>query len=152
MFKKILVPLDGSALAELALPYAREIAKNNDAEIMLAYVEEDYTARYYPYAMDMSILMEVAESTRAEMNNALQKKAELLMEAGFKAHVVIMKSRNPAEAILEYVDQKNIDLIIITTHGYTGMTRFFIGSVTDRIVNHAKVPVMVIRPETTDVV
>ncbi|MCW1969107.1 MAG: universal stress protein [Anaerolineae bacterium] len=152
MFKKILVPLDGSALAELALPYAREIAKINDAEIVLAYVEEDYTARYYPYAMDMSILMEVAESTRAEMNNALQKKAELLMEAGFKPQIAILKSRNPAEAILEYVDQKNVDLIIITTHGYTGMTRFFIGSVTDRIVNHSKIPVMVIRPETTEVV
>lgn len=150
MFKKILVPLDGSALAELALPYAREIAKSNDAEIVLVYVEEDYSTRYYPYAMDMAILMEVAESTRAEMNNNLQKKAELLMEAGFKTHLAILKNRNPAEAILEYVEQNNVDLIIITTHGYTGATRFFIGSVTDRIVNHAKIPVLVIRPESTD--
>ena len=65
-------------------------------------------------------------------------------EAGVKIEPVFLKGI-PADKILEYAEENNIDLIVMGTHGLTGMKRFLIGSVAEKVVRHSRVPVMVIR-------
>jgi len=144
MFKKILVPLDGSELAERALPPAQVIAGQAEQLILLnvPVAPPIVSAALYPHDTSLSGIS--AQQLQAQGANYLSlKKAEFLTnEIAIKAEVI---SGDPASVIVDAAVAEEVDLIIMSTHGYSGLDRFIMGSVTQRVLRHAPCPVMVIR-------
>lgn len=146
MFKRILVPLDGTELAERALPAALAIAKANAAEvvllrsmIMVHTMLPEFAGEYDWRWPDMSL-----ESVEHEVNEYLESVVQAYRQPG----VVFVKrvvEGDEASAIQETARKDNVDLIIMTSHGRSGVKRWLLGSVTERTLHNALCPVLVIR-------
>lgn len=142
LFKRILVATDGSENAERAASYGINIAKATGAEVYALYVISTQHAVATRTVMGWS---EPFEEYLANKGGAAIADVEKLgKEAGVKVEPVFLKGI-PADKILKYAEENNIDLIVMGTHGLTGIKRFLIGSVAENVVRHSKVPVMVIR-------
>jgi len=147
MYQKIMVPLDGSKLAECVLPHVEAIAKGcNVRTVILVRVVEPVlkptSEDYFPLEED-SELFKV--SRRAVAKDYLNQLVSQLKYDGanIKSEVILGKA---AESLTEYAEKNNIDLIAIATHGRSGVSRWVWGSVADRILRSASVPVLVVRP------
>lgn len=146
---RILLPLDGSTLAEQALPLAEAVARAFGAEIIVLrvitpvtspYVYGDALAGYAaPYIED------VLEAQRNEAENYVTDTVEQLRAAGLRARGEVAGGL-PADEILRVAAEHHADLIVMATHGRSGLGRFALGSVAERIVSASPVPVLVIRP------
>ncbi len=143
MFKKILVPLDGSELAEAVLPQVRSIAQCTGAEIVLLRVA---TAPTYEYATpDAGMMEQVRQQITEEVAEYLGHVARGLKEQGFTVTAEV--GRGPvADTILNCAEGLRVDLIAMSTHGRSGVARWLIGSVADRVVRASPVPVLLVRP------
>jgi len=142
MFKKILVPLDGSSFAEEALPHARELAECGGAEIVLARVDE-------PYEPPPGIFVPataIPEVVRLSAGEYLEQLVSRLRLAGIKVESAVLDGK-VADAILKYAGEEGVDLIVMSTHGRTGISRLLMGSVAEQIVHGARCPVLLIRPQ-----
>lgn len=141
-FKRILVATDGSENAERAASYGINIAKATGAEVHALYVISTQ------YAVTTRTVMGWSDAFEEYLANkggvAIDAVEKLGKEAGVKIEPVFLKGI-PADKILEYAEENNIDLIVMGTHGLTGVKRFLIGSVAENVIRHSKVPVMVIR-------
>jgi nucleotide-binding universal stress UspA family protein len=145
MYTKILVPLDGSEFAEAALPHARALAECTGAEIILLRVVTQPVRAYA--APDPLLYQSYQEDTVAECANYLELVAEDLKAAGYK--VTIETGTGPvAETILEFAQGLGADLIAMSTHGRSGLARWFIGSTADKVMRAATLPVLLTRPQT----
>ncbi len=144
MLKTILVPLDGSELAERVLPYASEIAQRAKAEILLLTSIQpvgiwDATATAINWEREERVAQEYLDAQK-----------ERLQAAGVKVRVK-REHGEAAAGILETAEAENVSLIAISTHGRSGITRWLFGSVADRIVQSSHVPLLMIRPDDKDV-
>lgn len=142
MYRKILVPLDGSELAEAIIPQARMLAQCSGAEIVLLRVV-NVTPPEYP-ELDAPLAQSAADSLRAEAQQYLDRMACYLKLNGIKVSTVLGEGA-VADNILNYTDASLVDLIAMATHGRSGLGRWLIGSVADRVVHGAKVPVLLVR-------
>ena len=143
MYKKILVPVDGSELAECALGHVRAIAKGcNVPEVVLLMVVEPLRNTY---ELGEDWYKSAEEKIRADAKDYLSKEVAALKKDSITASAVVM-SDQPAEAILNYAKRNQVDLIIMSTHGRTGVSRWVIGSVADRVVHHSVAPVLSVSP------
>lgn len=141
MYSKVLVPLDGSELAEVALPYAEELARRLGSEVTLLGVSESAGARvYYKHQV---YLEGVLESTKHSVMTSLEK-----AEDAIKVESAIPVG-SPAEEIIDYADRNNIDLIIMVTHGRSGIGRWALGSVAEKVVRAGNTPVLLVRTPRT---
>jgi len=142
LFKRILVAIDGSENAERAASYGINVAKTTGAEVHALYVISTKHAVTTRTVMGWSEAFEeyLADKGGVEVEN-VEKLGE---KAGVKVKPVYMKGI-PADKILEYASENSIDLIVMGTHGLTGIKKFLIGSVAENVVRHSKVPVMIIR-------
>ncbi len=143
MTSQILVPLDGSALAERALPYATTLARGLPAELLLF--------RSISFSSDIQgILDDTADAPlkqlEKEANDYLRKVAGQLEEAGLRAHHIV-RHRPAAEAIVDYADHTAVQQIVMSTHGYSGISRWRHGSVAERVLQSASVPVLLVRAQ-----
>jgi nucleotide-binding universal stress UspA family protein len=143
VFRRILVPLDGSAAGEAALPLASDIARIEKSQIILFYAIE-------PAAAWAGNVLGGAYATMQEPQNAPQSAADYLdnvcqrlAPAGIDA-VSILESGPPAETIINYSKREQIDLIAISTHGRSGITRWVLGSVTEKVLAHSTSNVLVV--------
>jgi nucleotide-binding universal stress UspA family protein len=153
MYKKIMVPLDGSKLAECALAHAESIAKSCAAgEVVFVRVVEPVYLPARAIGDSMAITAEDMKEARKgiEANEkaaakkyleGVAKRAEL-GDLKAKTEIVVGKA---ADALADYAKKKNVDLIIISTHGRSGASRWVWGSVSDRILRSACVPVLMVR-------
>ena len=149
MYRKILVPLDGSEMAECVLPHVEEIAKRCQAEVVLfqvcqpAVILADYPADLREGWEDHV----KRETTHLQQICAtyLGEAEKKFREAGLNT-TVRTGSGNAAEQILDYATQNQVDLIILATHGRSGITRWAYGSTTDKVLHASPIPVMIIRP------
>ncbi|MBK7318180.1 MAG: universal stress protein [Anaerolineales bacterium] len=143
MYKKILVPLDGSPLAEAVLPHAQALAKSEGAEIVLLSVPVtpnlDYLSR------TPGLATQIIEDAERETEAYLKTEVEKLTEEGTKVTSVMREGPIP-EMILMVADEVHADVIAMSTHGRSGIQRWLMGSVADRVVHHAHIPVMLIHP------
>jgi nucleotide-binding universal stress UspA family protein len=156
--KKItmLVPLDGSELAEKALPPVKTLAEQFNipaVEITLARVCEMFTPPYH-YPPQASLSWEEYmndEKKRAKdiCHTYLSGVAEKLREERFTVHVKVLDG-NPAEALIEYDNKSNFDLIVMSTHGRTGISKWAMGSIADKVVKGANSPVFLLRSKSRD--
>jgi nucleotide-binding universal stress UspA family protein len=143
MFKKILVPLDGSSMAEAVLPYVRRMALEDGAEVELLNV----TMLPIPaYPVDAPLDFDnVIKQQHEASEQYLKKVVEDIGHDGIKVTPLI--SEGPvAEEILSYAESTGADLIAMSTHGRSGISRWLMGSVADKVLHGAKVPVLLIRP------
>jgi len=142
MYKKILVPLDGSELAEMALAHVTELVGRVGLEAILLYVCP--TEERSSTAVNRAYVEHAAEAFRKRWEEAQQKAG---IPAGDKTITVRgeLAVSSPAEGILRYADENNIDLIVMATHGRSGIKRWAMGSVADKVLRASKVPVWLVR-------
>jgi nucleotide-binding universal stress UspA family protein len=138
MFEKILVPLDGSELAEVALPYAEELAGRLGSKVTLLYVSESTEDQYRH--MHQFYIQKMVENTKQGAERNLGK----LVAKEIKVDSTVLVG-HPAEEIVDYADKEKIGLIVLSTHGRTGIKRWAIGSVAYKVVKAASQPVAIIR-------
>jgi nucleotide-binding universal stress UspA family protein len=142
MFNKILIPLDGSDLAEAILPEAEALAKDFGAEIILLCAHTPQVSSYLadnPHALT-DIARYEAESSRQYLDGV----ADRVRAKGLLAKVMLIEGR-AADVILDTAEAVKADLIAMTTHGRSGVGRWLLGSVADAVVHAAKVPVLLTR-------
>ena len=142
MYKKILVPLDGSKTAEGVLAHAKALAFSEGAEIILLNVAAN-PAREFIFD-DPSIASKSVDKQIEKARSYMQDIENQLKKEGYKVSSILGEGA-AAEVILKLAEQENIDVITMSTHGRTGPTRWLIGSVAERVVRNSKVPVMLIR-------
>ncbi|MDD3245614.1 MAG: universal stress protein [Methanosarcina sp.] len=142
LFKKILIPTDGSENAKKAVAYGINIARATGAEVCALYVVSTENAGTARTVMGWAGAFEEYLANQGGVATAYVEK--LGKEAGVKVEPMYLKG-SPAEKILEYAEESNIDLIVMGTQGLTGIQRFLIGSVAENVLRHSKIPVMIIR-------
>lgn len=142
MYKKMLVPLDGSELAEVVFAYAKELAGRLSLDVTLLHVcsptEQELAPMHRSYTEHMAGIVKLQVE-------AIQKKVGI--QPGGKAVEVRgeLVVGYPAEEILSYADENDIDLILMSTHGRSGIRRWAMGSVADKVLRASKVPVWLVR-------
>jgi nucleotide-binding universal stress UspA family protein len=145
MYQKIVVPLDGSRLAESVLEHVRALAQCMGSEVVLMRVMA-YPA--YDYLLtDPGMSASLREQMEQEACNYLEPLANGLQDEGIHASADAVVVTGPiADAIIEFARDKKADLIAMSTHGRTGPSRWLLGSIADRVVRGAGVPVLMVRP------
>lgn len=145
MYTRILVPLDGSDFSECTLGHVRAIATScNVPEVVLLRVLEPFQG---VYEMSEPWISEMQDKAQAVAEDYLSKLTDNLKKEGIAAEGVVVRGR-AAEEILEYAKNNQVDLIIMSTHGRSGVSRWFIGSVADRVVRHCVAPVLLASPSS----
>ena len=139
MYKKILVPTDGSEFAKKAQKHALFLANVSGAEIFAVSVTENNFVNGLPLDEEVKQLNEMLKE-RSEEN---LKEFDKLNENDLKINHVIREG-SPAKVILEVANEENIDLIVMGSSGKSGFDRFIMGSVADKVVNSAKCAVLVV--------
>jgi nucleotide-binding universal stress UspA family protein len=147
MFKKILVPLDGSELSEAALTHVVDITTDCRAlEVILMRIREPLDPNVIG-TLDAKIAVELDEAYRDEASRYLDKVVATLKEKGITAKTEILAG-NPAEEIIKYSQKNNVDLIIMSTRGRSGISRWVFGSVAEKVIRNSTVPVLIKPPAT----
>lgn len=168
MIKKILVPLDGSQLAERVLPYASDVAAALNATLILLKVVPSPPGRWggvfkaanaslsdvqlpdTPEDLDKSLHPVSKESQMASLESEVKRElmptVERLSEMGLNVELAVAFGR-PASGILKFAQDEEVDLIAICTHGERGVTPYAFSGTTDRVARRACIPVLFVRPE-----
>jgi nucleotide-binding universal stress UspA family protein len=141
----LMVPLDGSELAEQALPAARSLGSKLGARLSLVRVMR-WAAEAYPYALPTAYIPQVDEELEAGAKAYLKRQQEAITDVSADAFVV---RGAVADGLIEFAEKQNIDLIVMTTHARGGIMRAALGSIADRML-HAPVPVLMVSPETKE--
>lgn len=143
MYHRILVPLDGSNLSEQILPYARLLAKGLECPIELIRVMEpvptsldDSAHGVYPHR--------VAESLKSHVEDYLESKASPLKEEGLQISLAVHEG-SPAELIIDESEKDPDTLIVMSTHGRSGITRWVMGSVANKVLQGTHSPLLMVR-------
>jgi nucleotide-binding universal stress UspA family protein len=132
-YSRILVPLDGSAVAEKALPYARLIARKHGGELVL-----------------LTVCTTGSERLNSPSKAYLELKVGELKSQGVKVSTAIVHG-SIAEKIVDFGANNKIDLIAISSHGYSGFKRLVLGSVAQMVIGSTHLPVLLLRPEAAEV-
>jgi len=170
MFRKILVPLDGSSLSEAVLPYVEQLISETNAEVTLLAVAEspapiDKTTVEHSGVRDVVAAATAVEPTieqttiiregetqpqaeqriRDELTAYLAERGRGLAATGtMTTHTVLFG--DPADRIVDYANQGRFDVIAMATHGYSGLRHLLAGSVTSRVLEQTGRPVLLVRP------
>ncbi len=149
MYKKILVPLDGSQLAECVLPHVESIAKGCSVEaVMFVRVAEPirlYYAGDEGYALSAKEIDRMESESRAAATNYLNQLVTRVKYDNISVQAKVLAGGRAADMIADYATKNEADLIIIATHGRSGISRWVWGSVADRILRSSCVPVLMVR-------
>jgi nucleotide-binding universal stress UspA family protein len=149
MIKKILVPLDGSKLAECVLPFVLDIAPGLGAEVILVTVT-NRTQGFWPFEdasqpKEIRLEPQAVCSMEEQAGQYLNTAAKSLEDKGVKVSKEVICGKT-AQEIIFYAKDNQCDLIVISTHGRSGLGKITHGSITAKILQSAPVPVAVIRP------
>lgn len=144
MFKRILVPLDGSERAEQAIPVAASIARVSGGTVLLLQVA---TTPLDLAWQSMETSLNMPEAMTEEQNKVKEYLAMLVAKKELEgiATVTAVSEGVPAEAILSVASSQQVDMIVMCSHGRTGFKRWMLGSVAQKVARHSSVPVLVLR-------
>lgn len=143
-FKNIIVPTDFSQLSEHAFEYAKDIAERRGATIHLVYVLEKQPPFLAMRSLDMDedeVIANMLEQAQTQLNEAIKHFGEIKCEVK-----PVLRKGVDYEEIVQYSKEISADLIVIATHGRTGFIHTLIGSVAEKVIRHAKCPVLVTTP------
>ena len=146
MYKRILIPLDGSPLAEQALPHAIALAEHFDSELVLLRVLITLPSTV---TTTEAALKRATEEAAIFTREYLDRVAAGLQERGVTVQMVSIKGR-PHYQIIQYAESNQVDLIVMSTRGQSGLSRWLMGSVSDRVVRGANVPVLMVRAQKSE--
>lgn len=150
MYKKILVPLDGSPQAECVIPHLETIAKTGVKDIeLISVVEPIEIPTRGRIAINEDDLKQIALELRSDAHKYLDQVAKRLTRAGIKVHPIILTGK-PAESLIDYIGSNNVDLVIMATHGRSGITRLVWGSIAEKVVRSVDVPVLLVKNQASD--
>ena len=144
MFKRILVPTDGSEITAKAIDTAIELAKSVGAELYTICVKEPF-----PY----SAISEMQPTPPQEFFDAQERIAskrvlsvvELGQRAGLNCQSHTVEALHPWEAIIDHAKRMECDLLVMASHGRRGVSALLLGSETQKVLTHSKIPVLVVR-------
>ncbi|GAB6079464.1 MAG: universal stress protein [Hydrogenophilus thermoluteolus] len=147
MFRHLLVPTDGSELALAAVERAVAFAKALNARITFFYAQPDFPLPVYGEGalIDPTTPEQFRKAAQEEANTILNSAKEKASEAGVEADTDTVVSDAPADAIIDAAERHGCDLIFIASHGRSGIARLLLGSVTNKVLSHTKLPVLVYR-------
>jgi nucleotide-binding universal stress UspA family protein len=146
MYRHILIPTDGSELAGSAVRHGLSLAKSLGAKVTAMTVEAPFDVYTVPasrvYAMS-GAFAEHAERVKAHAQRILDGVAEQARAAGVVCETVQVEEDHPYEAIIATAEQRGCDLIVMASHGRSGLAAIVLGSVTTKVLTHTKIPVLV---------
>jgi len=156
MYKRIMVPLDGSELAERVLPHVKAFLSAFPAAsaVLVRVVEPspvmfDDTASISSTSREKMIadIKRIEEQRKVSAAVYLDGVADRMKHEGVGLTSVVLTGR-VAERLAEYLENQNFDLVIIATHGRSGISRWVRGSIAERVLSSSRVPVVMVRPES----
>ncbi len=142
MIKKILLPVDGSDIGKKSYDYAKDLALKYDAEIVI-FNSQDITPAF-GWVYDPVIVKNDENNPEKMAERIVADTKKIFEDTGIKVSTETALG-DPAITILEVVEDSDFDLIIMCTHGMSAGKRFLLGSVTNKVVHHADIPVLVVR-------
>ena len=144
MYKRVLIPLDGSRLAEGILPFILQIASPLDLDVVLLRVEQPMA----PHAIEGTTHF-TADDIAARLRTAREYLAPVAADLRRQGLQVMTDARygDPVTEIVAAARQSRADLIAMSTHGRSGLTRLVLGSVAEAVLRRAAVPVLIMRLE-----
>jgi nucleotide-binding universal stress UspA family protein len=145
IFRKIMVATDGSELVKKAVDTAIEISKLGQTKLYAVHVIPlgDYYSSM-PLAIDAEWIQAMEEHLRIEGKEAIVYVEDAGRAANVEIESVILEG-NPANEIVDFAEKNDIELIVMGSHGKTGIQRFLIGSVAENVVRHSKKSVLVVK-------
>jgi len=145
MFKHLLVPLDSSQFAENALEYALSLAQHYDSQITLLHVvAQEWEAEM---RAELPNIEDIAEGTETRSAvTYLSAKEKELKEKGYNVVALVQKGEPVSRTILDTAKSEGADIIVMSSHGFTGLKRLMFGNVAEKVIQHAQIPVLLIRP------
>jgi nucleotide-binding universal stress UspA family protein len=141
MFKKILVPVDGSEDSKKALKCALDVASKYGSRLTALYV---VAKRVYAHIHELGVLAMLSNELEIEGKEVLKEAEELAKLLGLSIETKLVHGF-PAEEILRIAEKENYDLIVIGSKGLSGVKAFLLGSVSDKVTHHAKCSVLIVK-------
>ncbi|MCU4752820.1 universal stress protein [Halobacteria archaeon AArc-curdl1] len=139
MYDSVLLPTDGSQASERALEYAIDLAQQYDAALHVMYViDKAVFAGDVETGTIVTQFEQVGQSVLEEVETEATR-------AGIETTITHLGRGSPHEAILEYTEEEDIDVVVMGTRGRTGLDRYLLGSVTEKVVRLSDVPVLTVR-------
>jgi nucleotide-binding universal stress UspA family protein len=138
-YERLLVPVDGSDTSMVAVDEAVALAERLDASIHGLYVVD--LGAYHGFTTEDVAIEALEQDGEAALAD---------VEDRCKRHGVPIETGHPGEAIVDYATEEGMDCIVMATHGRRGLGHYLLGSVTERVVRHAEVPVLTVRAGTSD--
>ncbi len=147
MFKHLLIPIDGSELSLMAVRKGAEFASEIRASVTLLFVKPEYPVSYYGDGamIDPTTPEEFGKLTNTIAHRNLKSAEEICAAAGVTTTTVTETSDVPYDVIISKAEQKQCDLIFMASHGRRGITGLLLGSETQKVLTHSKIPVLVYR-------
>ncbi len=161
---KVLIPLNQSELSQQVLPHVEKFIPASDNDLILFYVtnppsnvgfgEPDLSAGYVPMPGDEPVkptlhpiyATQQEDSIRAHVEAELTPVTQRLQEAGYEVSLVVGFGKDPIDTILHEINERDINLVAMSTLARVGVTRFFFRNIADTIAQEAKVPVLLAHP------
>ena len=147
MFKHLLVPTDGSDLSRATAARAVTFAKEAGARVTAFFAKPEYPVAYFGEGalIDPTTPEKFAEMAEQQAVEYLNEIKALCVEAGVECDTLSATSDIPYEAIIEAAEKCGADLIFMASHGRRGISGFLLGSETNKVLTHSKIPVLVYR-------
>jgi nucleotide-binding universal stress UspA family protein len=143
MFSQIMVALDGSALSEQAIKPAAHLAQLSGAKIVLVR-NQDLPENILDSPDKFPVIHEILQKEGQACLAYLDRLAARIRESGLEASSQLLHGASAAESIRAYADEQKADLIVLTSHGRSGVSRFLLGSVAEKVARIAPCPVLII--------
>lgn len=146
-YEKIVVPLDGSRWSESAIRQAADIARAHNAELILLHVYQS-PASSYTDQLALAGQQYMVDRQYEQMREQLVSLRNGLRREGLRAREQIIRSHNPAQAICEFVEaEEGVSMVVMSTHGRTGLARWLVGSVAQNVIKNVRCPVKLVHPD-----
>ena len=143
--KRILVPTDFSDSSDEALKQALELAKQYNAKVYLLHVAEPVTQCAGDYCLDSSTVKEAEDAEILQAKEKMQKELKKFSEFQEIEVITDIREGKPVEEILKEQEEKGVDLIVMPSHGKTGFMKRLMGQISEKIMEEAKSPVLLVR-------
>ena len=148
MYRHILIPTDGSELAEHAVTSGLSLAKSVGARVSIIVVEAPFNVFNVPESKVQQMPAEFskhAEQIKKHATSVLNRAANMAKQAGVSCETIQVEHEQPYQAIIAAAKDKGCDLIVMASHGRSGLSAVLLGSVTNKVLTHTKIPVLVCR-------
>ncbi len=145
-YKKIVVPIDGSGWSERAVPHAVDLARISQGEIILLHV---FKPPLHEFEDTLALAGEDEQMSRIreDIKNKLKSLRSQLRGQGVECRVQVIEAVGIAAQICDYIKEEDVDLVVMSTHGRSGLARFLFGSVAYKVMQEVDIPVLLIRPD-----